>query len=178
MFSLLQENFFVKLEHNEIRSKMSLVYWWTHWFWITAIIVNHISATPVPLSSYETISTSLKSALVQNDNTFQQTEDQQKVVPGSRSVPLTFETSDTDDVFGGAAVIDAENSAKNEEWLIKPVDDTTRAPVHVKLEKSENVPSEVVASLSLPNVANSTNISSSQATTMLSSVTESIVVER
>lgn len=158
---------------------MSLVYWWTHWFWITAIIVNHISATPVPLSSYETISTSLKSALVQNDNTFQQTEDQQKVVPGSKSVPLTFETSDTDDVYGGVAEIDAENSAKNKEWLVKPVDDdTTSAPIHVKLEKAENVPTEVVVSFSLPNVANSTNITSSQATTMLSSVTESVVVER
>lgn len=158
---------------------MSLVYWWTHWFWITAIIVNHISATPVPLSSYETISTSLKSALVQNDNTFQKTEDQQKVLPGSKSVPLTFETSDTDDVFGGVAEIDAENSAKNKEWLVKPVDDdTTISTIHVKLEKNENIPTEVVASLNLPNVVNSTNITSSQATTMLSSVTESVAIDR
>lgn len=141
-----------------------------HWFWITAIITGCISATPVPLSSYETISTSLKSALIQNDNSFQQTNDQQKIAVGTKSVPLTFETSDTDDTFGGAAEIDAENSAKNKDFL---------RPVHVSLEKNENVPVEIVASLSLPSVVNSTNNDTSQvATTMLSSVTESVAVER
>lgn len=140
---------------------------WLHWFWITAIIsTGCISATPVPLSSYETISTSLKSALIQNDNSF----GQQKLTAGSKSVPLTFETSDTEDTFGGAAEIDAETSAKNNDFL---------NPVHVSLEKNENVPVEIVASLSLPNVVNSTNNDTSQvATTMLSSVTESVVMER
>lgn len=153
---------------------MTLVYWWTHWFWITAIIVNCTFASPVPLSSYETISTSLKSALIQNENTFQQTDGQQKATSGSRSVPLTFETSDTDGTFGGAGEVDAENTAKNKDFLSKPIDELKKIPVHVQLEKNENVPSEVVASLSLPNVVNSTNNSTSQvATTMLSSVTES-----
>lgn len=141
-----------------------------HWFWITAIISGCISATPVPLSSYETISTSLKSALIQNDNSFQQTNDQQKSTAGSKSVPLTFETSDIDDTFGGAGEIDAENSAKNNDFL---------KPVHVKLEKSENVPVDVVASLTLPNVVDSTNNDTSQvASTVLSSVTESVAMGR
>jgi hypothetical protein len=147
------------------------LYWWMHWFWITAIISGCISvATPVPLSSYETISTSLKSALIQNDNSFQQTSDQQKITIGSKSVPLTFETSDTDDTFGGAGEIDAEITAKNKDFS---------RPVHVHLEKNENIPVDVVASLSLPNVVNSTNNDTSQvATTVLSSVTESVAMER
>lgn len=160
---------------------MALVYWWMHWFWITAIISAHdISALPTPFSSYETISTSLKSALIQNENSFQQTNDQQKITVGIvKSVPVTFETSDTDDLFGGASEIDAENAAKNKVWLIKPSDELKPAFVHVKLEKSENAPADVVASLSLPNVVNSTNNSTSQiATTMLSSVTESASVGR
>lgn len=158
---------------------MTLVYWWSHWFWITAIIASCISATPVPLSSFETISTSLKSALVQNDNTFQQTSDQQKVTAGSKSVPLTFETSDTDDVFGGASEIDAENAAKSLDWHVKSSDELKPAPVHVTLEKNENVPTEVVSSLSLPNVVNSSSNSTSHtATTVLSSVTESAKIDR
>ena len=151
---------------------MTLVYWWTHWFWITTIITRCISSTPVPLSSYETISTSLKSALIQNENSFQQTNDQQKVATGTKSVPLTFETSDTDDLFGGVSEIDAENTAKNTDWL-KPT------LAHVALEKNVATPPEIVASLSLPNVVNSTNNSTSgAATTLLSSVTESVEVVR
>lgn len=158
---------------------MSLVYWWTHWFWITAIITTcRTAATPVPLSSYETISTSLKSALVQNDNSFQQTNDQQKFVAVSKSVPLTFETSDNDDVFGGASEIDAENIAKNKDWTVKPSDEMKPRAVHVQLETTESL-SDIVASLSLPNAVNSTNNSTSQlATTMLSSVTESVAIGR
>lgn len=157
---------------------MALVYWWTHWFWITAIIsAGNTSATPTPFSSFETISTSLKSALIQNENSFQQTSDQQKITAGSKSAPVTFETSDTDDLFGGASEIDAENSAKNKDWLVKPSDELKPSLVHVKLEKSENIPADVVASLTLPNVVNSTN-SSTVATTMLSSVTESAAVGR
>lgn len=164
LFLLLQKIFHIKLKRNVIRNKMTL-YWWMHWFWITAIITGCVSATPVPLSSYETISTSLKSALIQNDNSFQQTNDQQKLAVGNKSGPLTFETSDIDDTFGGAGEIDAENSAKNNDFL---------KLVHVSLEKSENVPDDVVASLSLPNVVNSTNNDTSQvSTTVLSSVTES-----
>ena len=157
---------------------MTLVYWWTHWFWITAIITCCISATPVPLSSYETISTSLKSALIQNENTFQQTDGQQKVASGSKSVPLTFETSDTDDVFGGASEIDSENSAKNKEWLVKPSDELQKMLVHVEVERNENSPAEVVPSLNLPNVNSTNNQTSSVATTMLTSVTESVVAGR
>lgn len=151
---------------------MTLVYWWTHWFWITAIIVNCTSVNPVPLSSYETISTSLKSALVQNENTFQQTNGQQKITAASKSVPLTFETSDTDGTFGGSGEINAENTSKNQDFLPERID-LKKFPVHVQLEKNEDVPVELVASLSLPNVVNSTNSTSQVATTMLSSVTES-----
>jgi hypothetical protein len=164
---LLQKIFHIKLKRNVINNKMTL-YWWMHWFWITSITAG--LATPVPLSSYETISTSLKSALVQSDNSFQQTNDQQKIATGSKSVPLTFETSDIDDTFGGAGEIDAETSAKNNDFL---------KPVHVKLEKSENIPENIVASISLPNAVNSTKNATSQvATTMLSSVTESAVGEK
>jgi hypothetical protein len=164
---LLQKIFHLKLKRNVINNKMTL-YWWMHWFWITAITAGMVN--PAPLSSYETISTSLKSALVQNDNSFQQTNDQQKVATGSKSVPLTFETSDIDDTFGGAGEIDAENSAKNSDFA---------KPVHVSLEKSENIPEEVVAAITLPNAVNSTNNATSQvATTVLSSVTESGVVDR
>lgn len=159
---------------------MSLVYWWTHWFWITAIIVHSIAATPVPLSSYETISTSLKSALIQNDNSFQQTNGQQKIAVGSKSIPLTFETSDSEVLIGIGSEIDSENIAKNQDWLVKPSEELQpKSIVHVKLDESENVPAEVVASLSLPNVVNSTKNSTSQAaTTMLSSVTESVAIGR
>jgi hypothetical protein len=141
------------------------LYWWSHWFWITAIVTS--SATPVPLSSYETISTSLKSALVQNDNSFQQTNNQQKITAG-KSVPLTFEMSDTADTFGGIGEIDAENSAKNNDFL---------KAVHVK---SENTPVDVVASIIQSDVVNSTNnaTSSQVATTMLNSVTESVSMGR
>lgn len=150
---------------------MNLMFWWTHWFWITAIIISYISATPVPLSSFETISTSLKSALVQNNNAFQQTNDQQKLPAGSKSVPLTFETSDSDDVFGGASEIDSENAAKNKDWLGGKLSEAIK-PVHVKLEKNENVPANDGALLTLPNFVNSTSNSTNVATTVLSSVTE------
>lgn len=163
---LLQKIFHIKLKRNVIRNKMTL-YWWMHWFWITTITAGFTSANAVPLSSYETISTSLKSALVQNDNSFQQTNEQQKISTGSKSVPMTFETSDIDETFGGAGEIDAENSAKNIDFL---------KPVHVKLEKSENIPDDVVASII---GLNSTNNSTTQAaSTVLSSVTESVVLER
>lgn len=152
---------------------MSLVYWWTHWFWVTALTISAVSAGAIPLSSFETISTSLKSALVPSDNTFQPTNEQSKLTAGSKSVPLTFETADSDDLFGGVGELDAENSAKNQEWLSKPESEKETKPVHVELEKAE-----VVASLTLPNVVNSTSNSSQIATTMLSSVTESIAGER
>lgn len=168
----------MKLRRNVIRSNMTLVYWWTHWFWVTAIMMRGISATPVPLSSYETISTSLKSALVQNDNTFQQASGQPKVTAGSKSVPLTFETSDSDSVFGGAGEIDAESIAKNTEWLSKPGEVVETTPMHDKLGSNETTPGEIVAALSLPNI-NSTNNSTSQTTTtLLSSVTETAEAER
>lgn len=156
---------------------MSLVYWfWKHWFWITAIITCCISATPVPLSSFETISTSLKSALTQNENTFQPAIDRQKVATGTKSVPLTFETSDTDDVFGGASEIDAENIAKNREWLVKPNDELQKMLVHVEVERDGKIPTEVTPSIDpQPPVNNTNNSTSSVATTMLTSVTESVV---
>ena len=161
--------FNAKLKRNVMRNKMCLVYWWTHWFWITAISISCVSSTPLPLSSYETISTSLKSALVQNENTFQSTNDQQKVAVGIKSVPLTFETSDTDDTFGGSSEIDSETIARNKEFLVVP-------PPTSETKASEV---ESISSLSLPNAANSTNNASSQAsTTMLSSVTESVVIGR
>lgn len=156
-----------------IKHNMTL-YWWTHWFWITAImsIQTQVSASPVPFSSFETISTSLKSALIQNENSFQQTSDQQKIATGSKSVPLTFETSDIDEVFGDGLLIDSENIAKNNDFLSKPINEEIPAAEHIQLEQNENVPSEIVASLTLPNV-NSTNNSTTVSTTMLSSVTES-----
>lgn len=165
------------MELNVIRSKTSLVYWWTHWFWITAIICGHVSATPLPMSSYETISTSLKSALIQNDNTFQSAAGQQKVVPAGKPVPITFQTSDTDDVFGGAGEIDAEAIARNQDFLVTP-SSVTKSPAEVKT--SENLPSLVVAALNLPNVVADTanNTAPHVATTMLNTVTESTVIGR
>lgn len=164
------------MELNVIRNKTSLVYWWTHWFWITAIICAwHVSATPLPMSSYETISTSLKSALIQNDNTFQSAGGQQKVVPASKSVPITFETSDTDDVFGGAGEIDAEAIARNQDFLATPsnVPQSTAKP-----ENKENLPL-VVAALNLPNAVDTANNSASHvATTVLNTVTESTAIAR
>ena len=83
---------------------------------------------------------------------------------------MTFETSDIDDTFGGAGEIDAEKSAKINDFL---------QPIHVKLEKSENIPDDVIASIKLPNAVNSTiNATSQVASTVLSSVTESVAVER
>lgn len=155
------------------RSKMTRVYWWTHWFWITAMTLSCVAASAIPLSSFETISTSLKSALVQNDNAYQQTNEQSKLTPGTKSVPLTFETADSDDLFGGASELDAENSAKNQDWLSKAEPAKDVKLTHVELEKAE-----VVASLTLPNAVNTSSNATQAATTMLSSVTESIAVER
>ncbi|CRK89692.1 CLUMA_CG003449, isoform A [Clunio marinus] len=163
------------MKRNTNRSNMTLVYWWTHWFWVTTIIISCSSSTAVPVTSFETISTSLKSALIQNDNSFQETvNDQQKLATSDKSVPMTLETSDTEDVFGGTEEIAAENSAKNNDWLEKPTTTTEVKPVDGSLEKNENIIPEVVASLTLTNVINSTNNSSSQNTTMLSSVTEEV----
>lgn len=167
-------------------------YWWNHWFWITCcsvLLVQHqsaIYAMPASFSSLETISTSLKSALVQNDNSFQQTNDQQqqKVATGSKSAPMTFETSDTDDLHGGASEIDVEKVAKTSEWLMKPstknessnTADNKPKFVSVKLEKNVNSPKpeDIIKSFTLSNV-NSTNenVSTTMPTTMLSSVTDS-----
>jgi hypothetical protein len=168
-------------------------YWWTHWFWITALLAHVNLSSPVPFSSLETISTSLKSALVQNDNSFQQTGDQQKIVPGSKSVaPLTFETSDSDDLFGIASEMDAENIAKNSDWLSKPSEtndsninrsESTEKP-KVKLEQNlSTMPVGVIVGVSNDpsysnnnnNNVNSTNSSqlTTTATTMLTSIAES-----
>lgn len=174
------------------------LYWWIHWFWITALFVHVTFSSPVPFSSLETISTSLKSALVQNDNSFQQTGEQQKIASGSKiAVPLTFETSDSDGVFGGADEVNAENTAKNNDWLVKPTNKsnldvslTTEATttttstekpklISVKLEQSQNIPPNVIASLNNGG-GGSSNVNSTNATqtatiqtTMLTSVTES-----
>lgn len=158
------------MELNVIRNKTSLVNSWTHWFWITAIIfASHVAATPLPMSSYETISTSLKSALIQNDNTFQSTSGQ-KVVPVSKSVPITFETSDTDDVFGGAGEIDAEAIARNQDFLATP-SNVPEPPA--KTENKGNLPL-VVAALNLPNEVDAANKTAPHvATTVLNTVTES-----
>lgn len=174
-------------------------YWWNHWFWITCTVLlvqqhhqSAIYAMPMPasFSSLETISTSLKSALVQNDNSFQQTNDQQqKIATGSKSAPMTFETSDMDDLHGGASEIDVEKIAKTSEWLIKPstknessnTADNKPKFVSIKLEKNVNspIPEDIIKSFTLSNV-NSTNenISTTMPTTMLSSVTDSNAILR
>lgn len=177
-------------------------YWWNHWFWITwfstflLLQQQHqsvIYAMPMSFSSFETISTSLKSALVQNDNSFQQTNEQQKIATGSKSVPLTFETSDTDDLHGGASEIDVEKISKTNEWLAKPstknesssTADNKPKFVSVKLEKNVNspIPEDIIKSFTLSNV-NSTNenassqISTTMPTTVLSSVTASNAILR
>lgn len=169
------------------------LYWWTHWFWITALFAHVTLSSPVPFSSLETISTSLKSALVQNDNSFQQTGDQQKIASGGKAAaPLTFETSDSDGVFGGADEVNAENIAKNDKWLVKPAANnsiisttqstttttSTEKPnlISVKLEQSQNIPTNVIASLNGGSNVNSTNATqkiATIATTMLTSITES-----
>lgn len=189
-FSLQREDNYNKMKRYTLNYKMT-VYWWTHWFWITLlwlIFTQSTNASPIPFSSHETISTSLKSALVQNDNSFQQTSDQQKIASGSKSVPLTFETSDTDDIFGGSigSEIDAENAAKNKDWLVKPstknetiINSEKPKLTSIKLDKNITIPDtdtdeDLVKSLSLSNV-NSTNAT---ATTMLTSVTEPNAMSR
>lgn len=156
---------------------------------------SNITAMSVPasFSSLETISTSLKSALVQNDNSFQQTSDQQKIATGSKSVPLTFETSDTDDLHAGASEIDAEKLAKSSEWLVNASSknetsstaDSKPKVVSVELDKSENNPKseDVIKSFTLSNVNSTKENSSSQqattvSTTVLSSVTETNAILR
>lgn len=184
----------MKLKRNTTNNNKMKLYWWTHWFWITALFAHVTISSPVPFSSLETISTSLKSALVQNDNLFQETGDQQKIASGTKiSVPLTFETSDSDDVFGGVDEVNAENIAKNSDWLVKSASNksisninisssttttSTEKPklISVKLEQSQNIPSDVIASLnsggSSINSTNATQIATIS-TTMLTSVTES-----
>lgn len=189
----------MKVIKNTVISNKLTLYWWTHWFWITALFLHQmmvlsVLSSPIPFSSLETISTSLKSALVQNDNSFQQTGDQQKIASGSKSagvvVPLTFETSDTDDLFGVADEINAENIAKNDNWLAvkktgenvenvsnknsnESVSSSTEKPkfISIKLEQNQQ---QVNESDFVKNV-NSTNTKtpSQWTTTMLTSVDES-----
>jgi len=185
--------FHIKLQRYTLNYKMTF-YWWNHWFWITCcsvLLVQHqsaIYAMPASFSSLETISTSLKSALVQNENSFQQTSDQQqqqKIATGSKSAPMTFETSDTDDLHGGASEIDAEKIAKSSEWLSTKNESSNTADnkpkfVSVKLEKNVNSPKpvDIIKSFTLSNV-NSTNENvSTMPTTMLSSVTDSNAILR
>jgi hypothetical protein len=189
----------MKLMRNTASNNKMTLYWWTHWFWITALFAHVTVSLPVPFSSLETISTSLKSALVQNDNSFQQTGEQQKIASGSKvPVPLTFETSDSDGVFGGADETNAENIAKNNDWLVKPAGNKSNLDVSissttptattttstekpklnsVKLEQTQNIPPNVIASLnnggSNVNSTNATQTAATIATTMLTSVTES-----
>lgn len=175
--------------------KMTL-YWWTHFFWVTAFSTHMmVLSSPIPFSSLETISTSLKSALVQNDNSFQQTGDQQKITSGKSVVPLTFETSDSDDLFGVADQINAENIAKNSDWLTKHEENkslnetasSTEKPksISVKLEQSQSIHSsaDVIASVNESNntnINNKNNVNSTNAsqittiaTTMLTNLDES-----
>jgi hypothetical protein len=183
----------VKLTRYTMHTKMKTFYWWNHWFWITAGWLALISlqqqpqstqAMPIPFSSLETISTSLKSSLVQNDNSFQQTNDQQKVATGSKSAaaaaPMTFETSDTDDLHGGASELEAEKAS---EWLVKPSTKNETDGDVKPMGKSESDQS-VVSAFTLSNV-NSTNAlntshTTTAATTLLTSVatTESNVMSR
>lgn len=199
-FSIIDSLQIVNLTRKTVHNRMKKFYWWNHWFWITAVWLTFISskqqsiqAMPIPFSSLETISTSLKSALVQNDNTFQQTNDQQKIATGSKSVnaaPMPFETSDTDDLHGGASELESEKVA---EWLVKPTtknETTADEPkmVGVKLEKSENIPNDdqkVVRAFTLANVnstnaTNTTLMTTAATTTLLTSVstTESNVMSR
>lgn len=183
----------MKLKWNVIRNnKMCLVYSWQHWFWITAIIIIIALTsvvTPHPLSSYETLSSSLKSAaLIQsNENSFQKTNNQDKtqLTSGIKSVPLTSETSDTDDTFGGASELNAEITAKNKDWLNIPsttttmkIDTTTTTTMKSLRNVEHNEVPTIVAALSLPNVNSSTKnltiTTSTIATTILTTVTESI----
>jgi hypothetical protein len=154
-------------------------YWYIHWFWITSLI-NDVTSSPITFSSLETISTSLKSALVQNDNSFQQTDNQQKILSGGKSVPLPFETSDTEDIFGGSRETYSEQAAKNSDLIVKPRirnDSKIEKPifVSVKLEKNENVPSELEALIKIPLVNNTSLFSVT--TTMLTRNTLTSVTE-
>jgi hypothetical protein len=168
-----------------------------HWFWITLLVLftQSLHAAPIASSSLETISTSLKSALVQNDNSFQQTSElQQKQFSaiGSKSVPLTFETSDIADLFGsgvsGASEIDAERAATNNRDYLSN-DTSTDKPklARINLDKNINIPNnnnnnnndtDIVKSLTLSNVNSTNTIPATIATTMLSSVTESNAMSR
>lgn len=180
----------MKVIRKTVLSNKMTLYWWTHFFWITAFSTHMVLSSPIPFSSLETISTSLKSALVQNDNSFQQTGDQQKITSGKSVVPLTFETSDTDDVFGVADQINAENIAKSSsDWLqTKPHKNlnesasSTETPkiVSVKSEQSQRPSVDVIVSpvnetnnYTNYNV-NSTNASqiTTIATTMLTNIDE------
>jgi hypothetical protein len=190
----------MKLKWNVIRNnKMCLVYSWQHWFWITAIIINIALTSDVvtshPLSSYETpLSTSLKSAaLIQsNENSFQKTNNQDKtqLTSGIKSAPITSETSDIEDTFGGTSELNVE---KNKDFVKEPITlETTTATAAVVVETTSisniditttsstttkslrnvehNEVPTIVAALSLPNVNSSTKNSTS---TILSTVTES-----
>jgi hypothetical protein len=174
---------------------MKTFYWWNHWFWITLVWFVTMShqeqlstlATPIPFSSFETISTSLKSALVQNDNSFQQNSDQQKIGVGSKNVPMSFETSDVDDLHGGGfSDIEREKAV---EWFVKPnPKDESNIEVGENLEKNKHIPNDQSAAktFTLSNVNTSTNAltetyTPTAATTLLTSVatsTESNVMLR
>ncbi|CAO1396007.1 unnamed protein product [Diamesa tonsa] len=169
------------------------LYRWTHWFWITTALFasEHVNGSAIPLSSFETISSSLKSAsvsktsaLIQNDNAFQQPKDQQKLQ--LKQLPMTFSTNgDSEDVFdgggfiGGASEFDSDSATKyQKDWLSNKPNHDEKEPTlkSIKLQKSENVPEEIVAAIIPKDYKNSTNLVNvtEVASTVLSSVTETV----
>lgn len=173
------------------------LYRWTHWFWITTALfaADHVNAAAIPLSSFETISSSLKSAsvsktsaLIQNDNAFQQPKDQQKLQ--LKQLPMTFSTNgDSEDVFDGGGFIGSAGEFESDaatkyqkDWLSNKPNHDEKEPTlkSIKLQKSENVPEKIVAAIIPKDPNNSTNhVNATEiASTVLSSVTETVAESR
>jgi uncharacterized protein YkwD len=133
-----------------IRGKMSLICWWIHWFWI---IVSCASASAAPISSYETISTSLKSALIQNENAFPETSSPSKFNAVSRPVALLFDSTGTDEIATGVVKFNHENNENFSKTLVQPTNQakqengTASLSQSNALEKSGNTDTEVLTTV-------------------------------
>lgn len=160
-------------------------YCWTHWFWITCIILSPISTVPLPLSSFETISTSLKSstslktsALIQNDNSFQKpiNLEQSKFEQIKQNSMVSTLESETDSVFDGGGG-SGRNDSIGEIYISSPDKTaestavTTTNLTSVKLSSSSTPGLNVITLNNLDNSTNSTSISN---TTVLNSITEGL----
>lgn len=166
------------------RATKTRFYCWTHWFWITCIIITPTFS--FPSSSFETISTSLKSstsiktsALIQNENSFQEPLIEQNKFEQIKQNSMTLVEAEADSVFDGGgmnkSLVESNVSSGgkiNDKELEKSSSKSNLTSV--KLNNIEDVSSGLSVITLNNNLVNSTNTTSIKNTTVLNSITESL----